>query len=262
MTNKVWLRKRILELANKAGSNGAHIGGSLSLVEILDALYSHNLNLDTYNKSRDRVILSKGHGALALYCILEMKGIISKEISDTFETNGTTVFAHAKRDVAKGIEFSGGSLSLGLSFAVGVALACRSNGQNNHIYVIVGDGECDEGLVWESVMSASHYGLDNMTIIVDCNGLQSDGFTTEIMNSISLENKFSSFGCTAISVDGHNICDITQALKAEHKGRPKAIIAHTLKGKGVSFLENQPSSHHLILNDEQYELAIKEVEND
>lgn len=262
MTNNVWIRKRILELAHNAGSNGSHIGGSLSLVEILNALYSHNLNLDTYNINRDRIILSKGHGALALYCMLEMKGIISHEFAETFETNGTTLFAHAKRDVVKGIEFSGGSLGLGLSFAVGVALACRSNGQNNHIYVILGDGECDEGLVWESVMSASHYKLDNLTLIVDCNGLQSDGYSKDIMNTDSLESKFSAFGCTVLSVNGHSERDITKALTAEHNGRPKVLVAYTLKGKGVSFLENKQSSHHLVLNDEQYKIAIMEVEND
>ena len=114
MTNNVWIRKRILELAHNAGSNGSHIGGSLSLVEILNALYSHNLNLDTYIINRDRIILSKGHGALALYCMLEMKGIISHEFAETFETNGTTLFAHAKSDVVKGIEFSGGSLGLNI----------------------------------------------------------------------------------------------------------------------------------------------------
>ena len=262
MNEIVWMRKRILELAHKAGSNGAHLGGSLSLVEILDALYSQNLNHNPYDMNRDRIILSKGHGALALYCILEMKGIISKEYAETFETNGTALFAHAKRDVAKGIEFSGGSLSLGLSFAVGVALACRSNSLNNHIYVILGDGECDEGLVWESVMSASHYGLDNMTLIVDCNGLQSDGFSKDIMNTDSLESKLSAFGCTVFSVNGHSERDITKALTAEHNGRPKAIVAYTSKGKGVSFLENKQSSHHLVLNDEQYKIAIMEVEND
>jgi len=262
MNEIVWMRKRILELAHKAGSNGAHLGGSLSLVEILDALYSQNLNHNPYDMNRDRIILSKGHGALALYCILEMKGIISKEYAETFETNGTALFAHAKRDVAKGIEFSGGSLSLGLSFAVGVALACRSNSLNNHIYVILGDGECDEGLVWESVMSASHYGLDNMTLIVDCNGLQSDGFSKDIMNTDSLESKFSAFGCTVLSVNGHSKRNIVQALTAEHKEKPKVIVAHTLKGKGVSFLENQQSSHHFVLSDEQYKLAVMEVEND
>ena len=260
MKNNVWIRKRILELALHAGSNGAHLGGSLSLVEILNVLYSQNLNLNPQDKNRDRIIMSKGHGALALYCTLENNGILSKEDADTFEQNGTELFAHAKRNVAKGIEFSGGSLSLGISFAVGVALSCRDLG--NQIFVILGDGECDEGLVWESVMSAAHYGLDNMTIIVDCNGLQSDGYTKEVMNTTSLEDKFRAFGCNVYSVDGHSEEELYAAFAKENKSAPKVIVAHTIKGKGVSFLENQQGSHHLVLKESQYEQAIKEVEND
>lgn len=259
MNNNIWIRKRILELALKAGANGAHVGGSLSLVEILNALYNQDLNLNPQDRKRDRIILSKGHGALALYCMLEKKGILSKEDTDTFEQNGTELFAHAKRNVAKGIEFSGGSLSLGISFAVGVALACQDCG--NQIFVILGDGECDEGLVWESVMSAAHYGLDNMTIIVDCNGLQSDGYTKEIMNTTSLEDKFRAFGCNVYSVDGHSEEELYEAFAKENKCAPKVIVAHTIKGKGVSFLENQQGSHHLVLKESQYEQAIKEVEN-
>ena len=190
---------------------------------------------------------------------MEKKGIISKEEADTFEQNGTELFAHAKRNVEKGIEFSGGSLSLGLSFAVGVALSCK--GQGNHIYVILGDGECDEGLIWESTMSAAHYGLDNMTIIVDRNGLQSDGYTKDVMDSSSLEAKFKAFGCNVFSVDGHSEEELLVAFNAVSEGAPKVIIAHTIKGKGVSFLENQPTSHHSVLKDAQYEQAIKEVED-
>lgn len=259
MNNNIWMRKRILELAMKAGSNGAHLGGSLSLVEILNVLYSQELHLAPKDQKRDRIIMSKGHGALALYCMLEKKGVISKEEADTFEQNGTTLFAHAKRNVEKGIEFSGGSLSLGLSFAVGVALSCK--GLGNHIYVILGDGECDEGLVWEATMTAAHYGLDNMTIIVDCNGLQSDGFTKDVMDSRSLEAKFKAFGCSVCSVDGHSETELRNAFAAISEGAPKVIIAHTVKGKGVSFLENQPASHHFVLKEAQYQQAIKEVED-
>ena len=259
MTDFISIRKRILELAYRAGSNGAHLGGSLSLVEILNVLYGQNLNLEASDKKRDRIILSKGHGALALYCKLEQKGLLTKEDVETFEQNGTSFFAHAKRNVEKGIEFSGGSLSLGISFGVGVALSCK--GLGNHIYVILGDGECDEGLVWEAVMSAAHYGLDNLNIIVDSNGLQSDGYVQEVMNNASLEDKFIAFGCNVWSVDGHNEDELKQAFAAENKGAPKAIIARTIKGKGVSFLENSPTSHHSVLKDAQYEQAIQEVEN-
>ncbi len=253
------MRLRILELAYKAGSNGAHLGGSLSLVEILQCLYNRNLNLNPDDSNRDRVILSKGHGALALYCILEQKGLLSSVKVDSFEKNGSGIFAHAKRNLNNCIEFSGGSLSLGLSFAVGVALACKSNHLTNHIYVIVGDGECNEGLVWESVMSAAHYHLDNLTIIIDNNGLQSDGFTEAVMDSDKLDRKFEAFGCKAFNVDGHDMSSIELALDEICPQKPKVIIAHTVKGKGVSFLENQPSSHHVVLSAEQYEQAIKEV---
>lgn len=259
MSNNIWMRKRILELALNAGTNGAHLGGSLSLVEILNTLYSQNLNLNPKDRKRDRIIMSKGHGALALYCMLEKKGILTKEEADTFEQNGTVLFAHAKRNVEKGIEFSGGSLSLGLSFAVGVALACK--GLGNHIYVILGDGECDEGLVWESAMSAAHYGLYNMTIIVDRNGLQSDGYTKDVMDSTSLADKFKAFGCNVLTVDGHSEKELDDAFKAESVGKPKVIIANTVKGKGVSFLENQPTSHHSVLKEKDYEQAIEEIEN-
>lgn len=259
MNNNIWMRKRILELAMKAGSNGAHLGGSLSLVEILNVLYSQDLNLNPIDKARDRIIMSKGHGALALYCMLEKKGLITKEDAESFEQNGTALFAHAKRNIDKGIEFSGGSLSLGFSFAVGVALSCK--GLGNHIYVILGDGECDEGLVWESAMAASHYGLDNMTIIVDCNGLQSDGYTKDVMDSSSLGEKFRAFGCKVYMVDGHCEKALEAVLKEKSEGKPKVIIANTTKGKGVSFLENQPTSHHSVLKEAQYEQAIKEVEN-
>lgn len=259
MSDSIRIRKRILELALRAGANGAHLGGSLSLVEILNALYNQPLNLNPSDKKRDRIILSKGHGALALYCKLEEKGLITKEEAETFEQNGTSFFAHAKRNVEKGIEFSGGSLSLGISFAVGVALSVKKFG--SQIYVILGDGECDEGLVWEAVMAASHFALDNLTFIVDNNGLQSDGYVTEVMNNASLEEKFKAFGCKVYSVDGHNESEISQVLQIKNNTKPKAIIAHTVKGKGVSFLENLPTSHHSVLSETLFEQALQEIEN-
>lgn len=252
------LRQRIVELSYKAGKNGAHVGGSLSLVEILRSLMSV-LNRDPQNlEERDRLILSKGHGALALYCALEQKGILTREEVDTFETNGTDYFAHAKRNVEKGVEFSGGSLSLGLSYAVGVALGCKSKQLENHIYAIVGDGECDEGLVWESLMAASKYQLDNLTVIVDCNGLQSDGFTKDVMDTSSLSDKFAAFGFYVIEVDGHDVLGLMNALKNRSK-KPQAIIARTVKGKGLSFVESDPKWHHGVMSEKLYEQANKEL---
>ena len=254
-----WIRKRILKLAKNAGANGSHLGGSLSIVEVLAVLYSI-IERGAILENRDRFILSKGHGALALYCMLEKKGLLTKEETDTFESNGTDFFAHAKRNIEKGIEFSGGSLSLGISFAIGVALACKSKGINNHVYVLVGDGECNEGLLWESIMAAANFQLNNLTVIVDCNSLQSDGFTKDIMNLSSLAKKFTSFGFNTIEIDGHSIDQLYESLSSISTLAPKAIIARTVKGKGVSFMENERSWHHGILTDKLYEQALSELE--
>ena len=256
------IRKRILELAFKAGSNGSHLGGSLSAVEILNTLYHSGFNFNPADETRDRLILSKGHAALALYCVLESVGIITQEDAETFEQNGTTLFAHAKKNISKGIEFSGGSLSLGISYAVGVALACKSKGINNRIFVLLGDGECDEGLVWEAVMSAVNYHLDNLTFIVDCNGLQSDGYTKDVMDHSPLEKKFEGFGCKVVSVDGHSEKEVAEAYKEKSTDCPLAIVAHTVKGKGVSFMENLQQWHHGTLTQAQYEQAMEEVSHE
>ena len=256
------IRKRILELAFKAGSNGSHLGGSLSAVEILNILYHSGFNFNPSDDARDRLILSKGHAALALYCVLESVGIITKEDAETFEQNGTTLFAHAKKNISKGIEFSGGSLSLGISYAIGVALACKSKGINNRIFVLLGDGECDEGLVWEAVMSAVNYHLDNLTFIVDCNGLQSDGYTKDVMDHSPLEKKFEGFGCKVVSVNGHSEKEVAEAYKVKSNDCPLVIIAHTVKGKGVSFMENLQQWHHGTLSQSQYEQAMEEVSHE
>ena len=255
------MRNRILELTYSTGKNGAHLGGGLSVVEIFATMYGHVLRYDLndpLNKSRDRFIVSKGHCAIALYAALEQVGFLSREELNTFETNGTSYYAHASRNLLKGIEFSGGSLSLGLSFAVGVALANKNDGLNNHVYVLLGDGECDEGLIWESLMSASHFCLNNLTVIVDQNGLQSDGYTTEVMNKSSLAHKFNAFGFMAQEIDGHNLNALIESFTLRDSTRPNAIIANTIKGKGVSFMENNRDWHHGSLSPKQYELALSE----
>ncbi len=253
----LWMRKRILELALKAGSSGAHLGGSLSLVEILVALY--DVAHISQEDDRDRIILSKGHGALALYTILEKKGVMTTAQVDSFETNGTHLFAHASRDTEHGIEFSGGSLGLGISFAIGVAIACKAKGYNNHIYVIVGDGECNEGIFWEAMMAAHQYQLDNLTIIIDNNDLQADGFTKDIMDLAPMANKLAAFGIKAIAVDGHDIVALKKAIITKEVGKPVAIIAQTIKGKGVSFMEKDATWHHGVLNQKKYDKAMEEL---
>lgn len=252
-----WMRRRILDLALKAGSSGAHLGGSLSLVEILATLYSvANVSTD---ETRDRIILSKGHGALALYTALERYGLVPSEVVDTFETNGTHLYAHASRNIANGIEFSGGSLGLGVSFSVGVALACKEKGLQNRIYVIVGDGECNEGIFWESVMAINQFKLDNITLIVDNNGLQADGPTSEIIDLSPMAEKLNAFGLDTVTVDGHDAESIYKALNNKNNGRPIAIVANTIKGKGVSFMENAAGWHHGVLNQKKYDKALEEL---
>jgi transketolase len=184
---------------------------------------------------------------------------MSKEEVDSFEVNGSPYYAHASRNIQKGIEFSGGSLSLGLSFGVGVALACKKNSINNHIYVLVGDGECDEGLMWESLMSARNFELSNLTVIVDCNGIQSDGFKKDVMNQFSLTDKFSAFGFNTLEINGHDHDAILDAFNNKDLYRPNAIIAKTIKGKGISFMENDVLWHHGILSQVQFEKAIEEL---
>lgn len=263
MTNKIfedalWVRHRILELAHHAGKNGSHTGGSLSLVEILCCLYSSCNIVSDGSDNRNRLILSKGHGAMALYAILERYGVLTKFETDTFETNGTKLFAHSSRIVEKGLEFAGGSLSLGISFSVGVALAAKSRGYNNMIYVIVGDGECDEGLLWEALMAISNFKLNNITVIVDHNRLQSDGFVKEVMDTKPLEEKFKAFGLDTLCIDGHNPEEILFALQGK-SNRPKAIIANTIKGKGVKEMENNPKWHHGLVDDAIYERALLDL---
>jgi transketolase len=259
------IRCRILELGLLAGKNGSHQGSGMSIVDILAVLYSGVLNVSKENLStpvRDRFILSKGHAALALFAVLEQQGFLTREETNTFESNGTSYYAHAHRDLSKGIEFSGGSLSLGLSFGLGVALSCKRTGLNNRIVVLVGDGECDEGLVWESAMAAGNFLLTNLTVIVDCNGMQSDGKKTEIMNHFSIADKFRAFGFEVAEINGHQHDAIETALRLRHESRPIAIIASTVKGKGISFMEDNPDWHHGILTQTLFDAAMAELEGD
>ncbi len=256
-------RRRVLELGLVAGKNGSHLGSSMSIVDILLVLYGGILNLNKQNlasSERDRFILSKGHAAMALYAVLEQQGFLTKEETGTFKSNGTSYYAHAHRDLDRGIEFSGGSLSLGLSFGIGVALSSKRVGLNNRIVVLVGDGECDEGLVWESAMAAANFSLANLTVIVDCNDMQLDGRKSEIMNHFSVADKFRAFGFEVTEIDGHCHEAIEDSLRLRHESRPVAIIAKTVKGKGISFMEGNPLWHHGILTQNLFETAVAELE--
>ncbi len=255
------IRLDIIKTGYLAGIKGAHFGGCLSIVEILATLYSEFVHYNIKElEYRDRVVLSKGHAALALYCTLYEKGIITKEDLKTFEQDGSDFIAHSKRNIVKGQEFSGGSLSLGLSHAVGVAYACKLKGLANRIYVILGDGELNEGLIWESLMFASHHKLNNLTVIIDHNHLQADGTIEEVMDTAPLKKKLSSFGFDTQEADGHSVEELYLALSHPSDTQPSAIIAETIKGKGISFMEGKAKWHHGDLNELRYNKALKELE--
>lgn len=257
------MRLKALEMAFKSGQNGAHLGGGLSAIEILATLYHDVLHVDPTNPSdenRDRLIVSKGHCVLAYYTALCEKGFLSEQDLEQFEQNGYHWHGHAMRDLTHGIEFHGGSLSMGMSFAVGEALACKAKGLRSRVYVLIGDGECDEGLVWEAAMSAAHYKLDNLCVIVDRNRLQYDGETDVVLNTYSLAEKFQAFGFEVAEVDGHACKDLSNQLSIFSCSKPRCVIANTIKGKGVSFMENDKLWHHHTLNEAQYNQAREEVE--
>lgn len=257
------LRLSALKMALDCGKNGSHLGAAMSSIEIYSALYGEVLNYDVANpkdENRDRLVVSKGHSVLAYYSALHYAGFLSDEDISSFETNGSHFHGHAMRDLYKGIEFSGGSLSMGMSFAVGEALACKRKGLSSRVFALVGDGECDEGLIWEAAMAAANYKLNNFNVIVDKNVLQYDGPTSDIMDLKDLAAKFRAFGFDVEEVDGHDPYAIAASLSKGHEN-PFCLIAHTVKGKGVSFMENNKEWHHHTLSQEQYDQAIKEVEN-
>ena len=258
------LRLSALEMAHKCGKNGSHIGGGLSTIEIMASLYGGVMKFDVSNpedENRDRLVVSKGHCVLAYYSALKAVGFLTQEELNTFEEDGAHLHGHAFRNLEKGVEFSGGSLSMGMSFAVGQALACKKKGLTNRVYTIIGDGECDEGLIWEAAMAASNFKLDNLTVIVDCNQMQYDGPTREVMDNSSLAEKFTAFGFETIVVDGHDCEALSKALLVK-SDKPRCVVAQTIKGKGVSFVEGNREWHHHTLSDEEYVQARKEVEGD
>ncbi|WP_313164076.1 transketolase [Kosakonia cowanii] len=239
------IRRRIVNVAHHAPSDGVHVSPALSMTDILSTLYGSVMRYDAQqitNKQRDVFILSKGHAALGLYATLCEFGIITEAQLNEFEINGSVLQVHPTKHPEYGIDFSGGSLAQGLSFATGLALGRRLNGEAWHTYVLVGDGECNEGAIWEGAFMAAHHKIDNLTLIVDRNGLQSDGFTAEVMQ-MDLEALWRACHWETIVCDGHDIDALQAALAALHNGKPKVIIANTVKGKGVSFMENSKEFH-------------------
>lgn len=260
----VEIRKDILKMLTMAGSG--HTGGSLSIVEILVALYYYKMrhNPDDPNwADRDRLLLSKGHACPALYAVLANLGYFSKDKLWTLRKLGSQLQGHPQRGLA-GIEISSGSLGQGLSIANGIALAARLDKRNFRVYCLMGDGETNEGQVWEAAMTAAHYKLDNVCGIIDFNKLQIDGFCCEVKDMAPFIHKWRDFGWNTIETDGHSIEDIMNALdEAEKfKGKPTVIIAHTVKGKGVSFVENKVEWHGIAPKKEEYEKALKELDEE
>lgn len=249
-----------------AGQVG-HPGATLSEADILAALYYSVLKIDSKNpkwEDRDRFVLSKGHGVPALYAVLGMKGYFDwDDLMKTYGHLGSHYQAHPDMNKTPGIEITAGSLGQGLSLATGMAKAAQDDGKLYRIYCMVGDGECDEGQIWEAAMAAAHYKLDNLTVIVDYNKVQAKGAIHDIMRLEPLADKWRSFGWDVIEIDGHNMEEILDAFyeaKYLHNfGRPVAIIAHTVKGKGVSFMEDTPTWHTSAPNPEQLAAAIKEL---
>jgi len=256
------LRRHIITMIGKAGSG--HPGGSLSAVEILTALYFKMMRhkpQDPHWEDRDRFILSKGHAAPLLYAVLAECGYFPVEELLTLRQLDSRLQGHTDRTITPGVEMSAGSLGQGLSFALGVALADRLDGQDYRVYVLLGDGECNEGQVWEAAMATSHYSVDNLTAIVDNNGQQIDGWNCDVMSLDPFAAKWQAFGWKVIEVDGHSIPQLIAAFKGAQKvkGQPAVIIAHTVKGKGVSFMENNPDFHGTAPNTMEVEFALKEL---
>ncbi len=257
------IRKDIIQMTYNVGGIGAHIGGSLSLPEIIAVLYLEILKFDPKNpnnENRDRFLLSKGHGVMAQYAVFKQLGMISEEELYNFKKEGSWLTAHPTINPEKGIEFSSGSLGQGLGLGIGTAWALKMKGNlSSRVYVVLGDGECNEGSIWEGAMCAPQLHLNNLTVIVDKNGLQFDDKTTEIISMEDMEAKWKSFGWETKTVNGHDVAALYEALKEKHD-KPFALIANTVKGKGVSFIENVPKWHLGKLSKEQYEQAMAEQE--
>ncbi len=256
------VREDIIEEVYSAKSG--HPGGSLSVADILTALYFKVMNIDPKNpnkEDRDRFVLSKGHCSPALYSCLANRGFFPVEDLKTFRNINSYLQGHPDKNKVPGVDMTTGSLGQGLSCANGMAIAGKMNKKDYRVYCVLGDGEIEEGQIWEAAMAANKYKLDNLCVIVDNNNLQIDGTIEEVMSSYPIDEKFRSFGFEVIKIDGHDIEEIIKAFEVAKnvKGKPTCIIAKTIKGKGISYMENQVGWHGKAPNDEQYEQAIKEM---
>lgn len=255
-------RVEIVKMIYNAQSG--HPGGSLSAVDILTCLYFHQMKIKPENPSwedRDRFILSKGHAAPALYVILAELGYFSKENLSTLREIGSILQGHPDMRKTPGVEISTGSLGNGLSIGIGMALSARLSKKHYHTYILLGDGECDEGEIWEAAMAAAKYKLNNLTAICDFNRVQLDGPIDKIMPLDSLPEKWNAFNWSVVQINGHKMDEILKALDEANqvKDKPTIIVAHTVKGRGVSFMENKFQWHGRAPNKEEYEIALQEL---
>ena len=258
------IRKTALTMIYQAQSG--HPGGSFSAADVIAALYFHFLKLDPEQpkwEDRDRFVLSKGHVCPALYAALILRGFLPADAVNTLRRQGSLLQGHPDMKRCPGIDISTGSLGQGLSCAVGMAIAGKNDGKNFRTYALLGDGECNEGQIWEAAQAANKYQLDRLMVFVDHNGLQNDGSTEEIMPSGDLAAKFRAFGFQTVEIDGHSMKEITGAvsfLQTQENGMPKCVVCRPVKGKGVSFMENVAAWHGMAPNEEQYRQAMRELE--
>ena len=256
------MRRDIITMVSNAGSG--HPGGSLSMVELIASVFCNHMRIDPKdpkNPDRDRFVLSKGHAAPGYYAVLAALGFISRDEYTNFRQLHSILQGHPDCKKVPGVDASTGSLGQGCSIAVGMALGAKQLGKDSRVYTILGDGECQEGQIWEAFMAANHFKLDNLTVIIDNNGLQIDGSNDEVMSLGDLPAKLAAFGFDLHEIDGHDLDAIEAAFSAKTvPGKPKCILAHTVKGKGVSFMENQAGWHGKAPNAEQYAQAKAELE--
>jgi transketolase len=252
----------IVEMVHKAGAG--HPGGSLSAIDFIVGLYGTEFRFDAKNtnwEDRDRFIMSKGHASPAVYSMLHQLGIITKSDIDSFRTLGSTCQGHVDMKWTEGVDFSAGSLGMGLSFGLGCAIAARMDSSERNIWVMIGDGETQEGQIWEAAMATDFHDIGNLNVVIDRNRIQNDDFMEVQMEIGDIGTKFQSFGWKVIEIDGHNMQEITDAIRqaSNDQTEPYAIVAHTIKGKGVSFMENNPSFHGKAPSDEELVIALEEL---
>lgn len=250
-----------MDMALAAGKRGAHVSGSLSCVEIYAVLYGVIMNYDSDNpmwEERDRFIAGKEHARLAEFPVMAEMGFFPMDSLHTYEENDGLLVGH-QRNIQLGFEYASMSLGMELSYAVGKAIMAKEEGKKWRVYSLLGDAECEEGSIWEAFITAAHYKLDNMTVIIDRNYMSVDGNTEELMAQRDMQKKLEAFGWESVTVDGHDLNALIDALKHKPHGKPYAVIAKTVKGKGVSFIENNKIWHQAIMNENQYKQAVEEI---